>query len=208
MGPQRRRRSSSVSSAAPIPNAPAWWTLAENKGGELLSYLGAVSFLSRVLQDPMVSQAVSTGRWGRVERLAGMISGVMGVVSEDDSLRPLADLLLLQDQLEEELAAAQEARQALAASTPAEVLASIPTSQYAAQAPRRKRKRSSRFVKGYMKDMLIWVRSNELPEQATYPHLVPLCVYATGPSLLDGDEEDGDEEEEEEEEGAGHMEQA
>ncbi len=199
VGPQRRRQSSSVGAAAPMPNAPAWWGVAESKGGELLSYLGAVSFLSRVLQDPMVAQAVSTGRWGRVERLAGMVSGVMGVVSEDDSLRPLADLLLLQDQLEEELAAAQEARQALADSTPADVLASIPVSQYAAQAPRRKRKRSSRFVKGHIKDVLIWVRSNELPEQATYPHLVPLCVYATGPSLLDGDEDDEEDDEEEEE---------
>lgn len=191
-----------ASESAPTPT-PAWWSLAESKGSEILGFLGAAAFLVRVLKDPVVVQAVNAGKWGRVERFAGMVSGVLGVVSEEDSLRSLADVGALQEDLYEALQAVHVVRQIMAATTPAEVLASVPPSHFAALAPRRKRKRVARVIKGAMRDVLIWVRSSELPEQATYPHLAPLCVYATAgigyeeETADDGEDEEGEEENEE-----------
>ena len=209
-GAAKRRRSSSASSL-PFP-APRWWPLAEAQGGEVLGYLSAASFLLRVLQDPVVAQAVSKGRWRRVERFAGMVSGAFGVASEDDCLRALGDLGLFAEQLEGELQAAQAVREALLASCPPEVLTAVPLSHYPGlcggghhvQHASKKRKRAARFVKGQMRNMLVWAQSCELPPALTYPQLVPLCVYA--PPML----EPGAEEEEEEgfDGGAGHGEEA
>lgn len=67
---QHRRSSTGRRSSVPsaVPNkvdTPRWWATAEAQGQIILSYLGAASFLLRVLQDPFVSQAVTSGRWGK-----------------------------------------------------------------------------------------------------------------------------------------------
>ena len=108
-----------------------------------------------------------------------MISGVMGVASEDDSLKPLQDVHILVEELQQDLEAAGQVRQVLISSTPQDVLASIP-SDYGVPliSKNKKRKRGQRFVKNQIKNILIWAQSNELPPNFTFPHLTSLCVYA------------------------------
>lgn len=200
-----RRRSSVVPSSLQSTSfpTPRWWALAETQGEEVLGYLSAASFLLRVVEHPVVSRAVAQGRWGRVERFAGMVSGVLDVPSEDESLRALRDLGALRDELSGELEGAQRVREALLASTPPELLAAAPLSHYPdlhghhhVSSHSKKRKRAARLLKGHLKNVLVWARSCELPPALTYPHLVPLCVYAPpheGPGH-GMEEEDGEEE--------------
>ncbi|TFJ87831.1 hypothetical protein NSK_001178 [Nannochloropsis salina CCMP1776] len=184
---------------------PWWWSLAETQGDNVLAFLGAASFLTYVLHMPTVVRAVEEGKWGKVERFAGMVSGVLGVVSENDSLRMLADVAGMTEQLDGMWRDAQRVQGILRDTTPEDIVAVLPASHIAGLV-RRKRKRVSRALKGQMRDILIWMRSNELPARVVYPLLTPLCVYATDALMgFEKDEYAGDEEEEEEQEVAGHL---